>query len=356
MGADRAGPGNDDALQTIASPPPALPESTLRGVLRERYGLAGELRPLLGERDQNCVVTTPDSGRFVFKVANAAEDPVVTDLQVRALLHLGSQNCPVPTPRVVPALDGSVSVEVEAGDRVYHCRVVTYLPGRPFSGRAVAADTAFAIGSALARLDRALAGFVHAGDSQPLLWDMQRASELRPLLDHVDDAALRGAVERCLDDYEARVVPYLQTADRQVIHGDLNPGNVLLAEDGVTVAGIIDFGDMVRAATTVDLAIAASYLRTRDPDPLALIFAAIAGFASVSSLADEALAVLHCMIRTRLATSITLLHWRLQVRGGGDAYSAASVATEDDTAGFLGVMDALGEARFLARLRQALGD
>ena len=353
MAADNVAAGNVDALRAIASTPPALAEADLRTLLRESYGLEGELQSLLSERDQNLAVTTAGGERFVLKVANVAEDPVVTDFQVRALLHLAAQDCAVATPHIVPTLDGSVSTRIRAGDQGYVCRVVTYLAGMPITGQQVGERAAFNIGSALANLDAALAGFTHPGDSQPLLWDMQRALEIRPLVKYMSDALLRDAVTDCLDDFEANVLPYMRAADRQVIHGDLNPGNVLLGDDGVSVAGIIDFGDMVRAPAVVDLAIAASYLRGGGTDPLALVVAAVAGYASVLPVADEALAALHGMIRTRLATSITLLQWRLQMRGDGDAYSAASVASEDDAAGFLAVLNAAAKDHFLARLRGA---
>ncbi|MET3206436.1 phosphotransferase [Pseudarthrobacter sp. S3] len=40
-----------------------------------------------------------------------------------------------------------------------------------------------------------------------------------------------------------------------MLHGDLHPGNILLAEDG-TLAGVIDFGDVGAGDPAVDLAVA----------------------------------------------------------------------------------------------------
>ena len=354
METEAADQASIDALAAIASPPPTFPAAELRALLYEQYGLEGEIRPLVSERDQNVALTSASGKRFVLKIANAAEDPLVTDFQVRALRHLEAVGCPVATPRIVPALDGSVSTQIGAAEAPHVCRVVTYLAGSPITGRSIDERTAANIGSVLADLDTALADFSHPGDSQLLLWDMQRTLQVRPLLHFVGDTALRDMIGTCLDDFEADVVPFMQATDRQVIHGDLNPGNVLLGRDGTTVAGIIDFGDMLRAPVAADIAIAASYLRAGGSDPLALVVAFIAGYASVSAISDESLAVLHGMIRARLATSITLLQWRLHTRGSGDAYSEASAASEDDAAGFLAALDSIGKKRFLERLRQVL--
>lgn len=40
-----------------------------------------------------------------------------------------------------------------------------------------------------------------------------------------------------------------------MLHGDLHPGNILLADDG-TLAGVIDFGDVGAGDPAVDLAVA----------------------------------------------------------------------------------------------------
>ena len=354
MRADTGNPDSNDAMRSIAAAPPQFTEGAMRAVLLDHYGLGGELQPLLSERDQNCLLVTPNDERFVLKIANAAEDPVVTDFQVRALLHIEARGCPIATPRIVPTQDREVSVKMSDGGTKHVARVVTFIPGETVAEQLLDEQIAYAMGVALAEIHGALAGFAHAGDCQPLLWDMQRAPELRPLLQHVTDAGLRAAVSDCIDEFEAQSLPYLQSSRRQVIHGDLNPGNVLLAGDNASIAGVIDFGDMVRAPIIADLAIAASYLRWTDTDSLALIASMIAGYDSVNRLAPDALDALHGMIRTRLATSITLLRWRLNARGDGDAYSEASAASEGDAAQFLDMLGASGKQRFLERVLQAI--
>ena len=341
-------------MRTIAATPPNFAEDVVLTVLLEQYGLEGELRPLLSERDQNWLLVTPGGERFVLKIANAAEDPIVTDFQVRALLHLESRGCPIATPRIVPTRDGEVSIRLSDGATSHVARVVTFIPGRPMDVALLDRNIAFGIGIAIAQIHVALADFKHAGDEQPLLWDMQRALELRPLLQHIQDSQLQAAISSCLDEFERQSLPFLRSSERHVIHGDINPGNVLLGSDAASIAGVIDFGDMVRAAVIVDLAIAASYFRSARTDPYELIASMLAGYDSVSRLAADALAALHGLIRARLATSITLLHWRLAARGPGDAYSEASADSESDAVQFFDRLAATGESGFRERILQII--
>ena len=341
-------------MRTIAATPPNLAEDTVLAVLLEQYDLAGELKPLLSERDQNWLLVTPGGERFVLKTANAAEDPIVTDFQVRALLHLESRRCPIATPRIVPTRDGEVSIRLSDGATSHVVRVVTFVPGQPMDVALLDRKIAFGIGVAIAHIHVALADFKHAGDEQPLLWDLQRALELRPLLQHVPDTNLRTAISSCLDEFELRSLPFLRASERHVIHGDINPGNVLLASNATSIAGVIDFGDMLRAPVIVDLAIAASYLRSARTDPYDLIASMLDGYHSVSSLAADALAALHGLIRARLATSITLLHWRLGARGPQDAYGEASADSERDAVQFFARLSATGDTGFHERILQII--
>ena len=139
-----------------------------------------------------------------------------------------------------------------------------------------------------------------------------------------------------------------------MIHGDFNPGNVLLGSDAASIAGVIDFGDMVRAPVIVDLAIAASYLRSANTDPLGLIASLLAGYDSMSELPTDAPDALYGLVRARLATSITLLHWRLQARDKDDAYSQASADSEGDAAWFLETLGQIGRQRFRERMLRAV--
>ena len=76
-------------LDAIAAAPPEFDESTIRSLLADEYGIRGDLMPLVSERDQNTRVDADTGERFVLKIANATEDPVVTDVFVRGCIPVG---------------------------------------------------------------------------------------------------------------------------------------------------------------------------------------------------------------------------------------------------------------------------
>lgn len=309
------------SLETIAVLPPDAPEIEVSDLLIREYGLQGKLTPLVSERDQNFRLDAADGRQFVVKIANGAEPVQITDFQIQALLHLEASSCAVAVPKLVRTHTGEASSIITTTDASNSLRVVSYVPGQLLEETVPGPGLAYALGQCLADLDRALGDFSHAGESQVLLWDMQRASELRDLMAHVSDPEPQAMVNKCLDDFEERVAPLFPALRSQVIHNDLNPGNILVTDtEPTTVAGIIDFGDMLRAPLVVDVAIAAAYLRSTDDDTLAATQALIAGFDSVVPLEDRERELLFDLIRMRLATTITILYWRKSARSGEDAY------------------------------------
>jgi Ser/Thr protein kinase RdoA (MazF antagonist) len=342
-----------NALDAISTPQPEFSRPEVLRALVEEFGVAGSLDPLVSERDQNFQVTTAAGECFVFKIANRSESNVTTDFQIQALLHILRQDCPVATPAIRRTLAGNESTLLIDGDIPHVCRLVSYLTGTPLSAISATPELARDFGRCAANLDLALANFEHAGDSQVLLWDLQHAGDLRELITYVEESELRAVVSLCQDDYDRRVQPKLPSLRRQVIHGDLNADNVLVADDRESIVGVIDFGDMVRAPLIMEVAVAAAYLRVDDGDSLALIVPFIAGYNSITALEEAELDLLFDLVRTRLVATITILRWRFSKRGKDDDYARETMESERSAEHFLLRLNTLGRIPFTERVCDA---
>lgn len=337
-------------LDSISAAPPNLPMERVASACREQFGLAGQFTPLVSERDQNFALQANDGRRFVVKVTSQVEDAAVTDFQIQALLHL-EQVGVAGVPRIVRTMSGDDRGLIQGHDGTAMClRVVTWLEGRMLHDVPLSVDIARAFGRHLADLDLGLLGFTHSGDRQILLWDTQRAAELRGLLLHIDDAAIRAQVEKVLNAFDERVIPQLQALPHQVIHNDANSENVLLDDTG-EVTGMIDFGDMLWAPRIIEISTAASYLRTSDRDPLKFIMPFVAGYHERSPLSDAELNILFDLVRTRLAMTLSILYWRVSAREPGDSYREKALANEASAADFLASLSAIGRAEVSSCLR-----
>jgi Ser/Thr protein kinase RdoA (MazF antagonist) len=345
-----------ESLEILTVPPSRFSVSEIARLLRDEYRLEGEMRALVGERDQNFRLRCGDGQQYVVKIANAAEPESITDFQIQALLHLEKNGCVVPVPRVIRTVAGEVATTASVDGATHIMRVVTYLRGRPLGDSENNARLSRKLGASLAETDAALVGFEHPGESQSLIWDMQRAVDLRSLVEFVPDANIRAAVSDCLDDFEQNAEPCFPSLRSQVVHNDMNPGNVLVSDDeSPSVTGVIDFGDMLRAPLVIDVAIAASYMRSTADDAMEFLAPFVAGFDAVTPLEPLEFELLYDLVRTRLVTTIVLMNWRLSAQPATDEYMKKGVLNERSSEVFLGRLNAISRGQFTDRIKSEAG-
>jgi hydroxylysine kinase len=296
----------DPAGQLLSVPPPKLSAGLLAKAAKRHWGITGTLLPLTSERDQNHRLDGPE-GSFTLKLANPAEPADLTAFQTLALLHVADHAPGLPIPRVMRARDGRSIVTTPRGA----LRLLSWLPGTPLAHLPSTPALAASIGSALGRLDGALASFDHPAADHHLLWDIRNTPDLQPLLPALP-TGLHSPATAFVARFRTRIAPALAQLPRQVIHGDFNPHNLLAdPAEPVSLTGILDFGDMTRSHRICDLAVAASYLI--DPaNPTRLLVPLVSGYAGANPLHPEELALLPDLITARLFTTLAIASWRAQ--------------------------------------------
>ena len=348
---DDRGMKPDNAMfSSVAALPPEIEVEAVAKAVLEQFELEGRYSQLVSERDQNFRLVSSDGTNYVVKITSFFEDSRVTDFQIAALLHLEQSGLPG-VPRIVRSASGrdrGVIKDAKKNETVL--RVVTWLDGVELKSSKLTPEICAEFGGRLADLDSALANFSHPGDRQELLWDMQCAAELRALFVHIDNDDVRVIVEQVLKDFETRVRPSLQELTCQVIHNDANDENVLL-DAQQNISGFIDFGDMLRAPRIIDVATAAAYLRAVDGDPMRYIAPFIQGYHERDPLQGIELDLLHDLICTRLAMTLSILYWRVSARSPGDPYREKSLRGEATAFEFLCRLIDTGPAAFLGRLQ-----
>jgi len=286
--------------------PPMLSPDVVAAHVQAHWGLVGQWSALTSERDQNYRLTTAD-GSYVVKIANAAEPHAMTRFQNRALRHVAGRDGALPVPRVCAARQGADDVLLPEGHLM---RVLTWVEGVPLHQTPASRAQSGALARMAAGLTRALEGFVDPAADHVLQWDIKRAADLRPLLQYVTDSGLRAACTDVLDRFDRVVAPALPDLPWQVVHGDLNPHNVLADPgDSDRIAGILDFGDMVLTPRICDLAVAASY-RMEGDDPVGSLAAFAGAYHAVLPLTADERRVLFDLVAARMVTTVAITSWR----------------------------------------------
>jgi Ser/Thr protein kinase RdoA (MazF antagonist) len=133
-------------------------------------------------------------------------------------------------------------------------------------------------------------------------WDLRfAATTITTLRPHLRTAHQRYLIEEVLERFLQ-----IETEDLplQMVHNDLNPGNLLLSRN--IVHGVIDFGDATRTYRIAELAIACAYAMLDQDDPVFVATEVCRGYRNFMPITDAEADSLSSFILARLATSVCI--------------------------------------------------
>lgn len=300
------------AGETLNAPPPAVSDAEAAELALRHFGIrVSAISPLTSERDQNLRLTDEAGRKWVMKLANPTEEPVVTSFQTEALCHALARDPALPLPHVRQSLAGDFIRPVDLSDgRISALRLLSWVEGQPLVHAPATVAQRRNLAQCHARLTRAFQGFGHPGQHLWLQWDSSNIDRCAGLLGDVEGEANRAHVAAVLEDFARIARPAMTEMRRQVIYNDLNFHNVLVnpeAPDQIT--GIIDFGDIVTAPMVNDLAVAASYqFGTTGDCQAAGEF--IEAWTRALPLTGAEIALLPLLIECRLALTLLITFYR----------------------------------------------
>jgi 4-aminobutyrate aminotransferase-like enzyme/Ser/Thr protein kinase RdoA (MazF antagonist) len=221
---------------------------------------------------------------------------------------------------------GDHRAPVRRGTETHWARVYDRLPGRSSVHGASVSDAAVRDwGTMAARVGRALRGFWHPMAARVMLWDVQHALRLRPMLGAVSEGDVRELVKRALDRFEQVVTPVWPSLRAQVVHTDLCASNVLVDDTG-QITGIIDFGDASWSALVVDLAAVLETVtegREGDPDEFIRVARiALDGYEKVTPLEPGERQILGELLAARMCAAVVVPASRAALYDEPDALMA----------------------------------
>ena len=293
-------------MSTFSHAPPDLPLPALEALARDHFGVSGQARALMSERDQNARIKAAGA-TYVLKIANPVEGPAQIALQNATLSHLEAAGI-AGLPRLVRTMSGDDCATVLVGDRPCLMRLVTWIEGRPLADTPRTLAQLANLGAFMGRLTRGMQGFGHpAAFRADFPWSLDHVARLAPWVDDIADAARRALIARIFARYDARVAPGLPALRASVLHQDANDNNIIVAtDDPDRIAGLIDFGDMCFGRTVNELAITLAYGLMGVTNLYSAARTLVSAYVAEFPLNEPEAEVLFDLMRMRLAASVCI--------------------------------------------------
>ncbi|CDZ29891.1 aminotransferase class III-fold pyridoxal phosphate-dependent enzyme [Neorhizobium galegae] len=265
-----------DVLPELIEPPANdLPIEAIEDVLRDHYGLSGQVFPIEGRQNPYFLI---DNGhmRYLLKVA-PAEGPFEEIEAEHALMRhiLRSPDGPrVPEPVVTK--DGSDTLVLPLGGEDRRIRLLTFLDGTaPPSGEKLPDQAIAAFGAISAALAKSLLDFEHPVLQREPEGDLRKAGpQTVTLLSAVADQEIRDVIAKAMVTALRRIQPLGPSLRIAAAHQNIDGETVVGEEtDGAWLpTGVTDFTGISNGWLVAGFANTCAYLLAdRDGDPFALL-------------------------------------------------------------------------------------
>lgn len=305
------------------------------------FGLTATATPLPGEIDSNFRLDV-GSRAYVLRVSPPETSAAILAARQFVMTRLSASTMAYAFP--TPPLGHEDIVSLPDGRSL---TLVTWVDGVPYAEAGRPRDLAEDIGLLAGTVVRALEGFDHPALHYDDHWDLARAGRtIGELSGNIALRSDRALVEDVRDHLMVRA-PLLEKLPKQVIHGDINDLNILVA-DG-EIAGLIDLGDTRYSWRIGELAIAATYAMLGTDDPIAAAEDVVTGYVEVAHATHDEAEAIYELIRARLAVSVCVAASR---RHHGNDHHMVS---EDDAWDLLERLDYVDSIAAAARLVAAAG-
>lgn len=331
------------AAAILAMRPASAEPDMSAALLKRHYGLAGSIATLSSEVERTVEVNLSDGHRLILKTSTRPE--AVDSFRFQSATMAGLQGAAgFVAPEVLRTSSGALMFE-EEGVCGY---LQTRIEGVPLHKAVPTPDLLFRTGSALARLDLALAQVNVPAAHRPVLWHVGCWSRLMELEQYLPPGSIADSVRVAMADYVEFVEPQISNVAWQVTHNDPSPFNMMTTAQGT---GFIDFGDGCWSPRIQDLAIAASHAVTDPNLPLGGAEHLIAGYASVIAISALEARLLVGLMRARQSALILVNNWRSHLFPGDAQYIKKNVARAEHG---LSILTPLGGASGEAAVQAAM--
>lgn len=278
------------------SPKPEPPTDHVQ-IAREHFGVYGTATAMPGYVDSNARIETSGGSRFMLRVSQ--RHPNTGRLRFVNEAMEAARTATFDAPTSVPTTSGGLLASFD-GDRV--ARLLTWVDGVTADDAGRSPETAGSWGRTAAEMLRVLEPLRPDYARTFFLWDpghsVRTIGEYR---EYVRDERQRALIERVLG--YARSVPF-DELPAQVIHSDLNAGNIIASGD--TITGVIDFEDVALTIRVGELSVACTYAMLTQRDPVSVAMAVIAGYRESASLTEMEATHLFALSLSRMAVSVSV--------------------------------------------------